>query len=86
MTSEELAVVTRSIGGVQAAIAHLVNLMDAKGILNRAEVAGSFDETAEAISSGPKGVVEVGTALRQIATMIRGMTPREAQADAKKLN
>ncbi|WP_432731452.1 hypothetical protein [Variovorax sp. W6] len=76
MTEEQLRTIVSLISGTQAAVVHLCNVLDAKGIATKEELASSFEATAE-VFPDPLGAIP----LRHIASGIRNSSTPEATAE-----
>lgn len=81
MTNEQI---TALLAGIEMAIVHLINVLDGKGIVSRAEVAASFRSTAQNLSPELYHREVVGLVLNQLARGIEishfgGADPRQSR-------
>jgi hypothetical protein len=75
MNIEETKKLAALIAGVEAAIAHLVNILHAKGVLDKTEVAASYVSTAALVSPQTENRAIVMRVLQQVAQAIETAKP-----------
>ncbi|HEX4861563.1 MAG TPA: hypothetical protein VFV07_10025 [Rhizomicrobium sp.] len=85
MEKKDVLPFTKLMSGVQIAIAHLVNQLDAKGVLVRDEVAQSFRELGSHFLQ-TKSTKEAGLVLTQIADVVQRTIPYIPPDDPDRLN
>lgn len=81
MTKEQVQIIMGLFAGYEIALVHLATLLDARGVMTRADIAASFRATAQTLPSEAVNRAQVLAVLNQLASLIESSSTATELSD-----